>query len=643
MFGPSQRVLKIFILVFVVIFFYFLARLEFLFWNWNLFHSKATADLLWSFFVGLRFDISAALSVAAPTLLLAFVPWPQKAEKIWENITWGIFCITQIPFLILNLGDTEFINFVGRRFTYDTLFIFGEIPGKVLGFLSTYWLLFIINTLLVIMLATSAWLILKKKNFKSVIWPSQLLNTSKYWIMHGFICFVALVISVVGIRGGLQGKPISFVNANVFTVPVLNNLILNSTFTFIKSYGAEELKHEKYYTNKDELLKHLNGAYRGSLLEGQRPKNPQNIVIIILESFGSEYLGPHEGKTYTPFLDSLMAKSLVFNNAYANGRRSIEGVAAVMAGIPALMSEPFISSHFTANYFLGLGTLLAPKKYSSAFFHGGHNGTMYFDSFMQSAGVEKYFGANEYANKADDDGSWGIWDEPFLQFMLQKTNQLPQPFMSSIFTLSSHHPFKVPSQYEGKFSEGPIEILKTVSYTDMALQKFFAEAEKQPWFKDTLFVVTADHTSKHFRPDSENEVGDYHIPLFFYHPSYKFPEVDTNMVVQQIDILPTLLDFLDLTNKEQNFLGSSVFVSGDKSVVIFNDGRYVLFTKDYRLRWSPGRGEPEMFAMADVNGEKSLSEPQSRKEELTKKFKASIQYFNEGMWDNKLYYPALRK
>ncbi|MBO9667691.1 MAG: LTA synthase family protein, partial [Bdellovibrio sp.] len=398
-----------------------------------------------------------------------------------------------------------------------------------------------------------------------------------------------------------------------------------------------------YYSDKDQMLAQLNGSLTGSLLEGKRPKKPQNVVIIILESFGSEYLGPVNGVSHTPFLDSLMAKSLVFENAYANGRRSIEGVAAVMAGIPALMSEPFISSHFTANYFLGMGTLLSQKKYSTSFFHGGHNGTMYFDSFMQSAGVEKYYGATEYGNNLDDDGVWGIWDEPFLQWMISKVDQVPQPFMTSVFTLSSHHPFKVPEKYAAQFPEGAIPILKTVGYTDLALKEFFATAEKKPWFKDTLFIITADHTSLHYRPEYQNEVGDYRIPLFFYHPSFQFPKVDTSMVVQQIDVLPTVLDFLGIAPKEENFLGSSVFIPGDKTAVTFNDGIYQLFAKDFRIRWAVGRGDPQMFAIADFNGEKSLLDPADRRDQLLNKLKATIQYFNEGMWDNKLYYPTLRR
>lgn len=641
MFGPSQRILKIFALIVVVVFFYFIARTEFLLWNWNLFRHKAISDLLLSMLVGIRFDISAAFVLSAPVLLLSFFPWPKKWEWIWETGTWVVFALIQIPFLILNLIDTEFINFVGRRFTYDTLFILGEAEGKLTGFVGTYWPLFLVNTIITVAFAWVSWQVLKKQF--NVVWPSDLAKAAKHWVAHGFLCFVTIVLAVIGIRGGLQSKPISFVNANIFTAPVLNNLILNSSFTFIKSFGAKEIRHEKYFSNKLEMLKYLNGSMDGSLLEGKRPKSPQNIVIIIIESFGKEYVGVHNGKSYTPFIDSLMQKSLVFDHAYGNGRRSIEGVAAVMAGIPALMSEPFISSHFTANYFLGLGTLLTPKRYSTAFFHGGHNGTMYFDSFMQSAGVEKYFGSREYNNSKDDDGIWGIWDEPFLQYMLKQTDQLPQPFMSSVFTLSSHHPFKVPEQYVAQFPEGPIEILKTVSYTDMALQKFFAEAEKKPWYKNTLFIITADHTSKHYLPEFDNEVGDYEVPLIMYHPTFKFPAVDRSMVVQQIDILPSVLDFLGIRNKDENYLGSSVFIPGDKTATVFIDDRYLLFSKDYRLRWSPGHGEPLMFAMADRVGEKPLEEPKERKELLTKKLKASIQYFNEGMWDNKLYYPALRK
>lgn len=647
MFGPTHRILKIFALALLAVLFYFFARLEFLLWNWSLFKDKPTLDILWSFIVGLRFDTAAALSVTAPLLLIAFIPWPKSWHIHWSTLTWVLFCLLQVPFLVLNLVDVEFINFVGRRFTYDSLFIVQETKGKIWNFVSSYWLLFLVNSLLVVLFVWSVRRLLKKTP-EDLMWPGeQEKGGVKLWLSHAFLCFVALVISVIGIRGGLQSKPISFVNANVFPAPLLNNLVLNTTFTFIKSYGAEGLSREKFYSDSSEMLKRLNGSYAQSSLPKARPQGSQNVVIIILESFGEEYIGPvGDKKSYTPFLDELMKKSLVFKNSYANGRRSIEGVGAIMAGIPAMMNEPFISSHFTSNYFLGLGTHVATKGYSTAFFHGGHNGTMYFDSFMKSAGVEQYYGAREYENPADDDGVWGIWDEPFLQWMLTKMDSIPQPFMTSVFTLSSHQPYKVPEKYKDIFPEGPIEILKAVSYTDYALQKFFEGAVKKPWFKNTLFVITADHASLHYRPEYSNDFGSYRIPLFLYHPGYEFPKTDTEKVAQQVDILPTVLEFLNIPVLDKNYLGSSLFAEGDKVVVNFIDGRYILFAKDYFIRWAPGHSEPQMFDIKDRDGEHEVtgvamtSEQAHRKQELTEKLKASIQYFNEGMWDNKLYYPS---
>lgn len=641
--GLSHRLLKIFTLIFIAVTFYFFARLEFLFWNWSLFKDKAFSDILYSFLVGLRFDISATLILSAPLILFSLLPWPEKWESKVLTLSWVVFAILQVPLFALNLIDVEFVNFVGRRFSYDSLFILGEIPGKVLNFLSSYWILFSINIPMVILFVVTSRLVMK-----TAIWENNdtaRASKVKWNILLGLF---ALIVTIIGMRGGLQKKPISFVNANVFTTPALNNLILNSAFTFIKSYGAETLKKEKYFSETNQMLSHLNGSLRGSSLEGHRPERKQNVVIIILEGFGEEFFGPSsEGKSRTPFLDSLKTKALVFENSYANGRRSIEGVCSIFTGIPALMSEPFISSHFTSNYFQGLGAALNEKGYHTSFFHGGRNGTMHFDSFMTSAGVQNYFGATEYGNAADDDGVWGIWDEPFLQWMATKLDHFPQPFVTSVFTLSSHQPFKVPEKYKDRFKEGSIEILKTIEYTDFALEKFFEQIEKKSWFKDTLFIITADHASQHFRSEYENEIGNYRIPIFLYHPSFHFPATDSQKVSQHIDILPTVFDFLNISPKEKIFLGQSLFVDGDRVAVNFIDGRYLLFARDYYLRWNLGADSPQMFAIEDRKGEKEISEAQAsqeqkeRKAALFLKLKAAIQYFNEGMLDNKLYYPVL--
>ncbi|MBK9321922.1 MAG: LTA synthase family protein [Bdellovibrionaceae bacterium] len=619
------------------LFFYWIARLEFLIWNWGQFQSKDLRDLVWAFFVGFRFDVSAVCMTLIPTVLLSFAPWPSRFHRHWQKVAFWLYTPLGLLFFLMNLGDSEFVNFVGRRFTYDGLFIVSEISGKLGGIFVTYWLLFSLNIALMALFVFVSWKILHRNIQRK--WHS---HRGSEALAYAFAVVLVLIIVVIGVRGGLQKKPVNIVNSHIFVAPILNNLVLNSTFTFLKSYGAETLSNETYFSDREKMLSYLNGAGKGpSLLETRRPNHPQNVVIIILESFGLEYMGAvHGDQGYTPFLDSLAKKGLFFKNSYANARRSIEGVAAVLAGIPALMSEPFISSHFATNYFVGLGSLLSNHNYQTSFFHGGNNGTMYFDSFAKSAGFEKYYGANEYPNADDNDGTWGIYDEPFLRFMGQKLSESPQPLVAGFFSLSSHNPYKIPDQYKGRFPKGPLEILESIGYADYSLQKFFEEAATQPWYKDTLFVITADHTSLSFRPGYENELSRYKVPILFYHPTYKWPQgIDANQVVQQIDILPSILDFLGRENKETNYLGRSIFIPGERTATLHIDGRYFLVAKDYFLDWLKGK-DINMYDQLDLNQKAPLSEPRERKQELENRLKASVQYFNEAMWDNRLYYPS---
>jgi phosphoglycerol transferase MdoB-like AlkP superfamily enzyme len=423
---------------------------------------------------------------------------------------------------------------------------------------------------------------------------------------------------------------------------MMNNLVLNSSFTLIQTVKRQSLPRDQFFSS-EEMLKWLRfGQGEKSLLEGHRPTQKPNVVLIIMESMGLEYMGrPHGDKGYTPFLDELSQKSLFFPNTFANARRSIEGIGAVMGGIPALMNEPFISSQYLTNYFLGIGTRLQSSGYHTSFFHGAQNGSMYFDQFMKSAGVKNYFGRNEYPTLADDDGTWGIFDEPFLQWMNQQLSTFPQPFFSAVFTLSSHHPFTVPKAYEGQFPKGTSEIHETIGYTDMALRKFFESAQKEPWFQNTVFILTADHTYKPSRPEYQNDLGLYRIPLIIYAPGLQLPRPPEDQVVQQTDILPTILDLLGIPENEHNYLGTSVFVPGDRFAVNFFDGHYLFVTKENFLTHNRG-GDFELYSIQDPDQKHALTDTPEKKEEMTNRLKAVIQYFSQGMWDNKLYYPSGR-
>lgn len=619
---------KLAVLVLGGVFFHTLTRLTFLVWNWAEFSTFKVGNIGQAFFEGLRFDLSATATLLVPAVLLALILKPLVSSRALNSFIFVSFFIFIIPALALNFIDIEMINFVGRRFSWNTLFIFREVGGKGGGYFKDYGAI-IIFVLLVLSAVT--WLMKYWIFNASEKEPKEKLSLKKHFAW-GFLFVVGMVISI---RGGLQLKPLSFTHAQIFASSWLNNLEMNTTFSVIKSVNHQPLKQTNFFKNENELLSYLNGALPGpSLIEGLRPKDPQNVVIIILESFGLEYMGKINGdQGYTPFLDSLAGKSLFFSQAVANGRRSIEGVPAILTGIPTLMEEPFITSAFAGNKIIKLPEILRSKGYHTSFFHGGQNGTMYFDSFTKGLGVENYFGAREYPNPKDNDGTWGIYDEPFLQFFSEKLTSFPQPFFSTIFTLSSHQPYKIPDAYQKQFPEGPLPILKAVAYTDDSLRKFFEKAAQQSWYHNTLFVITADHTQMSFRKDFKNDISKYRIPILFFHLEQKWPSLDTQSIVQQIDIPASILDYLGIQTPELNPLTQSVFVPGDKAATVDLDGKYFLIAKDYFLDWTPGKSE-QMFAAKDVFQAQPLMDPMDRKAILFNKLKAALEFHNNGLLDN---------
>lgn len=615
-----------------------LERLVYLVWNFSLYQTRPLLSLFLAFFYGLRFDLAVICIMTSPILLLALIADLSGLSMKPTTRTWvrktllSLFFLVQLPTLLLNIFDTEFGNFLGRRLTFDAMFLAREASGKIVNTLLYYWPLVVTAAVIILAFAYSLRSLEKGLRNPEPLWS--------LWRVRGILAITAPVLLVIGARGGLQLKPLGFASAQKFVQPVMNNLVLNSGFTLWRSSGKETLPRDRFFEKRSEMIGFLQGGSpQKSLLEGHRPPVRQNIVVIILESFSLEFMGAvNNGHGYTPFLDELAKKGLFFEHNFANARRSIEGIGAIIGGIPALMNEPFISSQYQTNYFLGLGTLMAAQGYHTSFFHGAHNGSMYFDEFMRSAGVEHYFGFNEFPDKSQDDGTWGIFDEPFLTWMAHKLTEFPQPFFASVFSLTSHSPFRIPPQYKGKFPKGTSEIHETVGYTDYALRQFFREAEKQPWYKNTLFIITADHTFKNTNPAFNNEMGEYRTPLIFFHPTYPLPAVDQNQITEQVDILPSILDYIGAPSKEVNYLGKSIFKPGPRFAVTFTNNQYLAIMSNYYLQYRRG-GEPHLFSMQDPGEKQELTKPADQKTLLFNHLKATIQYFSQGMWDNKLYFP----
>ena len=494
--------------------------------------------------------------------------------------------------------------------------------------IADFWYILLIFFLLAALLIGSYNKIKFVKYSESVVSQNVKLTLGKV-----IISLLTVYLIVIGFRGGFQYKPISIISASQYGSSKDVALILNTPFTILKSFGKTQLNELNFFSkDKAQLISPVNHQ-----LIRDNPFRKQNVVIIILESFGKEYIGSmNHYKGYTPFLDSLGKESLVFTNAFANGKRSIEGIPAIVAGIPSMMGDPFITSAYSGNSISSLASLLKTKGYKTSFYHGGTNGTMGFDNFTHLAGFDYYYGRREYKNEKDFDGSWGIYDEPFLQNFAQQLSKMNQPFFSTVFTLSSHHPYSIPIQVKSKFPKGTLPIHQSILYADYSLRKFFETASTMAWFDSTLFVITADHTALSEYPFYQSKVGMYSIPIIFYKPKSEMKGV-SQITTQQIDILPSVLDYLNFDSPFFSF-GKSVFDSTSNRIAVnYLNDIYQILSDNYSLSLDTLKNNFLYHYTTDSLLQNNLLDKDSVTAfKMEKKLKAFIQNYNEALIKNKM-------
>jgi phosphoglycerol transferase MdoB-like AlkP superfamily enzyme len=441
-------------------------------------------------------------------------------------------------------------------------------------------------------------------------------------------------------RGGFRHstRPITLSNAGAYVKdPRDISIVLNTPFAIFRTLGKTNLNKVEFYPD-DEIEKIFTPVhYPNDTTEFRR----DNIVIIILESFSKEFFGSlnqgrSEHKGYTPFLDSLVQHSATFKYSYANGRKSIDGLPSVIASIPSL-GVPYFLSPYSGNRINSIASLLKSKKYHTSFFHGAPNGSMGFQAFMNLAGVDEYYGMTEYNNDDDFDGIWGIWDDKFLNYYADKLNDFPQPFMSTLFSVSSHHPFEIPERFRDKFKGGPLVIHKCVQYTDYALSEFFKKASSMPWYENTLFVITADHTSSEIQfAEGRTGWGFYSVPLIFFKPDNSLAGLKDE-IAQQIDIMPTVLGYLNF-DKPYVAFGRDLFKGSDTPFALnYKDNVYQYFEGDYILQFDGVTS----VGLYNIKTDKMMSKdilaefPQVG-ELMQRKVRALIQQYNNRMIADKL-------
>ncbi|MCQ2298509.1 MAG: LTA synthase family protein [Bacteroidales bacterium] len=565
---------------------YTLCRLLFVWCNAGLYENLSFGNLMHLLAAGLIFDSSAIFYTNALVIILFLFPLHWKEKRWFYTTNRWIYTIVNTIALLANICDMVYFAYTGKRTTCSVFAEFSNEGGNMMKIMGEQIVANWPLALVFLLFVAALWLGFRNPQ-KQATKPARL--AVYYPVMLAIL--LATVYFVWGqMRGGytFATRPITISNANKYaSTPAEAGAILNTPFSLIRTLGKKPLVTPQYMSDEEaeQIFSPLHSPQDG------KEFRPMNVVVLIMESFSKQHMGFYNDlmkenggtcnwHTYTPFLDSLIAQSgYTFRYSFANGRKSIEGMPSVLSSIPNFV-EPFFLTPASMNSISGIARELAENKgYHTAFFHGAENGSMGFEAFAKSTGFVQYFGRTEY-NQAphydgdkDFDGTWAIFDEPFLQFYADRMNEMKEPFVTAVFTASSHSPFPIPEQYKGVFPKGMERIQECVAYSDHALRKFFAKASTMDWYKNTLFVITADHVSAPTDKFYLTTLGHYSVPIIFYAPGLKdLKGYEADMVVEQTDIMPTILGLLGY----------------DKPYIAFgNDLFSIPREKSYALHWVP--------------------------------------------------------
>src|SRR5690554_1073993 len=526
--------------------FYFIARGLFFLYNQSVLNLESPFEFFRLAYYGIAFDTTAILYLNLVFILFSILPLFINTWKGYQKFLFYIYFTFNLIGYALNFVDFVYYKYT---FTRTTIVVWDLLEHEANGlkmflrFLVSYWHVF-----LLFFIASYLWIYLYKK---VRVKPRNRPIAKIPYLLSSLIGIAVIGVLIIGgIRGGdfkKSTRPINMLDASRHVKKMEHtDIVLNTPFAFIRTFNSNSFKRMDFDIPEDTIENLIQPIKKYS----NHPESTPNIVLFITESYGREYWGAFNKdadipnyESFTPFLDSLAQHSLIFSNAYANGSKSIHGMSSVLAGIPSFRSA-FTSSSYSKQEIQSLVSTLQEMGYDTSFFHGAPNGSMGFLGFSNILGFDHYYGMEEYNNDEDFDGFWGIWDEPFFQFAKTTMDDKPKPFFSTIFTISSHEPYVIPKKYKGKFPEGYVPIHKTVGYTDYAFKKFFEAAKKEPWFNNTIFVITADHGNQIYYRDYYTQIINRNaVPILFYKPDGSLVGDNKNLA-QQIDIYPTLLDMV---------------------------------------------------------------------------------------------------
>jgi len=610
---------------------YFVARCAYLLENWETFAGGNLAEI---FRGGLLFDTSAIIYTNALWIVLLLLPLHLKERRGFHQFLRALFVVVNTLMLAANLADSVYFRFTMRR---TTATVFSEFASED-NLASIFGVEILRHWYFVLLALVVAFLL-----WKLYLMPRSPKRLSRYYASQVVGLLVVVPLCIAGMRGGFTTavRPITVSNALQYAArPTDAALVLNTPFSVIRTIGKTVFEVPAYFASDDELEKAYSPIHSASGDSLSR----RNIVILIVESFGREYIGalnPTGYKGYTPCVDSIIGHSITFRRSFCNGRKSIDAMPSILSGIPMFV-EPFVLTPASMNKVEGIASLLGRKGYSSAFFHGAQRGSMGFQAFARSIGFQAYYGREDYSadkrfgGESDFDGTWAIWDEPFLQYYCAKMGEMKEPFVTAVFTASSHHPFVVPREYQSVYPDEGLPIHKCIRYTDHAIGRFFETASKQPWFKNTIFVITSDHTNLSDHEYYQTDIGGFCAPVIIYDPSSTNAPIVIDAIAQQTDILPTLLG---MVGYDEPFLafGCDLLNTPPEQTYAVNylNGTYQYVKNGYLLQFD-GKQARALYSLDDSLMQNNLVGQLPLQHDMEQELKAIIQQYMERMTEDRL-------
>jgi phosphoglycerol transferase MdoB-like AlkP superfamily enzyme len=517
-------------------------------------------------FTAIRFDVSFVGYLALALFTLTFISNWIPNEKTGFRMLQAFGILGFLAILIPELWDLIYINYAAKRATFDvyTFYTLGEDSNQLIGLVKRFWYIFILCVLWIILFV---WALRKIPHAKR----------EKITITSSVILFLtSLSFSFIAARNSFGPKPLGIADALKTQHPMGAQFTLNAPFVVLKTMQNEATPNENLVKNSLET-KYANPCLN---VRSKHQASQVNILFIIVESLGNQQLHQQvNGIPITPFLDKIAAEqtNTFATEGLAEGKTSIECLPALFAGIPSWLETPFMLSNYSTNTLTGFPSICNQYGYETYFVHGAKEGSMRFDALASSLGFKHQLYRDDMSTSNSETGSWGLHDHEVFKHISNKLNGHRKPFMMTFFTLSTHEPFDIPKRLRNKYK---IPTAEAASYRffDDQLRLFFEQNKHKKWFKNTMVVITGDHTPVHL-DNAQYKIQDYYsVPILIIPPDcMKQPF----KVKEQKAIIPTLCKALNWNVNLYSFGNRK-----DQDVIRYLNGIYYIWNDEFELQYN---------------------------------------------------------